>query len=182
MGKLSFPAAMPHSEILSVIKHDRLERRRWTDANKVENRKTPIYILTSNDPKSKSIELLVWSLLEVSASAGSTSSSGGSRKSTAPHASIPSRHDIFNLSQLNSTLPSGVLNVSHVLLSVALEEDQSLDLDSWIHWVNDTPEFAKYVLVEGVFRSHSTMVLLSLPVPIWDIFARRSCGFIYRLC
>lgn len=169
MAKPSFSVAMLHSEMLSVIKHDRPERRRWADVNKVESRKTPIYILTSIDPKSNSIELSVRPLPGVSVSACTTSSSGKPRKSTAPNASIPSRHDIFDLSQLNSTLPSGKLNVPHVLLSVALEEDQSLDLDSLDPLDQRHSALAKYVLVEGVFRSHSTMVLLSLPVPIWDV-------------
>jgi hypothetical protein len=167
MDKPSFSAAMLHSEILSVIKHDRPERKRWTDANKVESRKTPIYILTSNDPKSQSIELSVRPSPEVLGSAGT--SKRKPRKSTTPNASTLSRRDIFDLSQLNRNLPSGKLTVPHVLLSVALEEDQSLDLDSWARWISDNPALAKYVLVEGVFRSHSTMVLLSLPVPLWDV-------------
>jgi hypothetical protein len=50
-----------------------------------------------------------------------------------------------------------------------LEEDQSLDVDSWDRWIRDNPALAKYVLVEVVFRSHSTMVLISLPVPLWDM-------------
>jgi hypothetical protein len=35
--------------------------------------------------------------------------------------------------------------------------------------MSDIPALAKYVLVEGIFRSHSTMILVSLPVPIWDV-------------
>jgi hypothetical protein len=155
MDKPSFSAAMLHSEILSVIKHDRPERRRRTDANRVENRKTPIYILTSNDPRSMSIELSVRPSPDVTASA--------------TRSTIPSRHDAFDFSQLNRELPSGNHTVPHVLLSVALEEDQSLDVNSWCRWISDSPALAKYVLVEGVFRSHSTMVLLSLPVPVWDM-------------
>jgi hypothetical protein len=160
IDKPSFSAAMLHSEILSVIRHDRPERRRRTDANRVENRKTPIYILTSNDPKSKSIELSVRLSPDVTASAS---------RSTIPNAPLPSRQDPFDFSQLNRELPSGNLKVPHVLLSVALEEDQSLDVDSWVRWIGDSPALAKYVLVEGVFRSHSTMVLISLPVPLWDM-------------
>jgi hypothetical protein len=162
IDKPSFSAAMLHSEILSVIKHDRPERRKWTDANKVESRKTPIYILTSNDPKSKSIELSVRPLVEAG-----VSKSGKPKKSPTPNAST--RNNIFDLSKLNSKPPSGKLNVPHVLLSVALEEDQPLNPDSWVNWMSDIPALAKYVLVEGVFRSHSTMILVSLPVPIWDV-------------
>jgi hypothetical protein len=95
------------------------------------------------------------------------SKSGKPKKSPTPNAST--RNNIFDLSKLNSKLPSGKLDVPHVLLSVALEEDQSLDPDSWVNWMSDLPALAKYVLVEGVFRSHSTMILVSLPVPIWDV-------------
>lgn len=163
-AKPSFSVAMLHSEILSVIKHDRPERRREND-RKVETRKTPIHIHTSKDPKSKSIEI---SVLSFPAPAGlrSTNATGST---TISNPSIPPRTGIFDLSQLHSKLPSNNFKVPHVLLSVALEEDQSLDLNSWVRWIGDNPALAKYVLVEGVFRSHSTMLLLSLPVPVWDL-------------
>lgn len=157
--KPSFSAAMLHAEILSVIKHDRPERRRRTDANRVENRKTPIYILTSNDSRSNSIELSVRPSPDVTAA----------RRSTLPNAPWPNTQDTFGFPQLNRDSPSGNLMVPHVLLSVALDKDQSLDVDSWVRWISDNPALAKYVLVEGVFRSHSTIVIISLPVPIWDM-------------
>ena len=56
-----------------------------------------------------------------------------------------------------------------VLIAVALEEDQSLQLDTWVEWLRDIPAIAKYARVEGIYESYSSLMLLSLPVNIWDL-------------
>ncbi|PMD39039.1 hypothetical protein L207DRAFT_50525 [Hyaloscypha variabilis F] len=162
----SFSAAMLHSEILSVIKYDRPERR--AGARTVEHRKTPIYILSTKDPRSRSIQLS--SRLRLASrvrNSASTASTTLTPNSAVPRA--PPRTDIFDTSQLHSRVPTDEFTVPHVLLSVALEGNLSLDPESWARWIRDLPALAKYVVVEGVFRSHSTMVLVSLPVPIWNV-------------
>jgi hypothetical protein len=55
------------------------------------------------------------------------------------------------------------------MISLALEDDQSLDLSAWEQWLASFPALAKYVKVQGVFKSHSTLLLLSLPVMVWDL-------------
>lgn len=57
----------------------------------------------------------------------------------------------------------------HVMISLALEEDQRLDINAWEQWLGAFPALAKYVKVQGVFKSHSTMLLVSMPVMIWDL-------------
>jgi hypothetical protein len=57
----------------------------------------------------------------------------------------------------------------HVMISLALEEDQRLDINAWEQWLNAFPAMAKYVKIQGVFKSHSTLVLVSMPVMIWDL-------------
>ncbi|KAN0110375.1 hypothetical protein V8E51_006762 [Hyaloscypha variabilis] len=147
----SFSAAMLHSEILSVIKYDRPERR--AGARTVEHRKTPIYILSTKDPRSRSIQLS--SRLRLASRVRNSAS-------TASTTLTPN-------SALHSRVLTDEFTVPHVLLSVALEGNLSLDPESWARWIRDLPALAKYVVVEGVFRSHSTMVLVSLPVPIWNV-------------
>jgi hypothetical protein len=50
-----------------------------------------------------------------------------------------------------------------------LEEDQVLDLDGFQNWMRLFPALAKYAKIEGVYRSHSTLVLVSVPVIIWNL-------------
>ncbi|KAK8088654.1 hypothetical protein PG997_003615 [Apiospora hydei] len=60
-------------------------------------------------------------------------------------------------------------DVPHVMISLALEDNQSLDINAWESWLAAFPAIAKYVKVQGVFKSHSTLMLLSLPVMVWDL-------------
>jgi hypothetical protein len=67
----------------------------------------------------------------------------------------------------------------HVLISLALEDDQRLDLNDWETWLAAFPAIAKYVKVQGVFKSHSTLLLLSLPVMVWDFLPDDpACSFV----
>lgn len=70
---------------------------------------------------------------------------------------------------LHRTLKSGELQIPHVLISVALEEDQTLDVEAWYAWLREIPPLAAYAVVEGVYKSHSTMLLISIPLLLWDI-------------
>lgn len=67
----------------------------------------------------------------------------------------------------------------HVMISLALEEDQRLDLNAWEQWLASFPALAKYVKVQGVFKSHSTLLLLSMPVSLWDLLPEdQACSFV----
>jgi hypothetical protein len=67
----------------------------------------------------------------------------------------------------------------HVLISLALEDDQRLDLNDWETWLAAFPSIAKYVKVQGVFKSHSNLLLLSLPVMVWDFLPNDpACSFV----
>lgn len=57
----------------------------------------------------------------------------------------------------------------HVMISLALEDDQRLDINAWDQWLAAFPAMAKYVKVQGVFKSHSTLLLVSMPVTVWDL-------------
>lgn len=57
----------------------------------------------------------------------------------------------------------------HVMISLALEDDQRLDINAWEQWLSAFPAMAKYVKVQGVFKSHSNLLLLSVPVMIWNL-------------
>lgn len=69
-----------------------------------------------------------------------------------------------------SAIPNGDLTVPHVLISVALEEEQAdLNIDSCRRCLTGFPALVKYAKVHGVFRSYSTVLLLSLLVVIWNM-------------
>jgi hypothetical protein len=69
--------------------------------------------------------------------------------------------------------------IPHVLISIAIEEDQSLDFEQCRRWLQQFPALATYAKVQGVYRSNSTLLLLSLPVVIWDWLPDdNACAFI----
>jgi hypothetical protein len=76
--------------------------------------------------------------------------------------------------------PDGELTVPHVIISVALEEDQAaLNVDSCRLWLSRFPGLVKYAKVHGVFKSDSTLLLLSLPIAIWNMLpGNPACSFI----
>ena len=56
-----------------------------------------------------------------------------------------------------------------VLITLALEDDQRLATSGWAKWLQSAPGLIKYGHVQGIFKSNSILVLLSLPVAIWDL-------------
>jgi hypothetical protein len=81
---------------------------------------------------------------------------------------------------LMSTKPTGNLMVPHVLISVAVEESrENLDVESWRRWLTGIPALVKYATIQGVYKSYSTLLILSLPVMIWDMLpGYPACRFI----
>src|ERR1700733_1994012 len=60
-------------------------------------------------------------------------------------------------------------DVPRVIISLALEECQVLNSESCKKWLSSCPVLIKYASVEAVYKSFSTLVLLSIPVLIWDL-------------
>jgi hypothetical protein len=163
----AFTAAMLHSEVLAAIKHQRPEKRKWADVQKIQDRKTPIYILNSSVETTLSIELAPRRTLNGRAS------SNFSRPALAPSPLNPSpifsKFDIYNPSNLSKSFKVGELKIPHVLISVAIEEDRTINVDAWYQEIRDIPALAKYAVVEGIYRSYSTTILMSIPLLIWDM-------------
>ncbi|KAH8766234.1 hypothetical protein BGZ57DRAFT_798548 [Hyaloscypha finlandica] len=173
-----FSAAMLHCEVLSILKQPRPRRNR-------EISKTPVYIVSTSNPKTCSIELgrrpALTSLVgETTQAIDSTSSQNQPQASSSMETdaadseggvvhSIADNDPKFDLSSLLATLPDKTFVIPHVIMSVALEEDQVLDLDGFQNWMRLFPALAKYAKIEGVYRSHSTLVLVSVPVIIWNL-------------
>ncbi|KAH8661280.1 hypothetical protein BGZ61DRAFT_149318 [Ilyonectria robusta] len=167
-----FSAAMLHSEILTRLKH---APPRWSSQGTlVESRKTPAYIVSPPDPHTASITLgrLVD---EESCSSASFRAIPGSIPETLSQR-VQGDSYVSSESRLEALLAmdeKGQRKAPHVLLTVALEEDQILDAASCARWLKQFPLLAKFVSVEGVYRSYSTLLLLSVPVVLWDLVPDR---------
>jgi hypothetical protein len=57
-----------------------------------------------------------------------------------------------------------------MLIAITLDEDQPLPhIEACRNWICSFPGLAKYVKVEGVFTSYSTVLILSIPIVIWNM-------------
>ncbi|KAM0562583.1 hypothetical protein ACHAPJ_002273 [Fusarium lateritium] len=155
----AFSAAMLHAEVLARLKHP---RPITINGKYFEARSTPVHFMMTSNHKAPSIEMSRMSrgdnlpspeLLPMPAMAHET----GRAADSAP----VSRND-YMFTEPNEDTP-------HVMISLALEDDQRLDVNAWEQWLGAFPAMAKYVKVQGVFKSHSTMLLVSMPVSIWDL-------------
>lgn len=160
----TYSVAMLHAEILARLKHPRPERR---NGGRFEVRTTPVHFMMTANHKAPSIELCRVSDDPLPISPPSLSTSGRSSL-------IESRN---GTDEIMGSEPNE--NVPHVMISLALEGEQNLNVDDWEHWLSTIPALAKYVKVQGVFKSHSTLILASMPVMIWDMLPdHRACNFI----
>lgn len=166
-----FTAAMLHSEILSRLKHKRPER---VGSQRIERRRTPIYIVTTADIKACSIQLsklIIPSVSELGVVLdGAPKIEGGNASSPKPSKDVQGLADVE---------PGRTLETPHVLISVALEENQILDGEACGQWLSTFPALAKFAKVQSVFKSYSTLLLVSLPVMVWDLLPENSaCSFV----
>ncbi|KAJ3529242.1 hypothetical protein NM208_g9853 [Fusarium decemcellulare] len=167
-SQLPFSAAMLHSEILTRLKH--AQPHRSSQGTLVESRKTPAYIVSTPDPHTASITLgrmFEEECYSLSSSQAAPGSIPGNLSEKVQADSYVSSED--RIQTLLVTNDKGQRAAPHVLLTVALEEDQVLDTASCARWLKQFPLLAKHVSVEAVYRSYSTLLLLSVPVVLWDL-------------
>lgn len=170
----SFSAAMLHTEILFILKQKRPERgmdgRRW------ESCSTPVHWVCTGDPKAAGIEI---ASLRISNVVGKIVDEVQPRSTTYVDA-MELDDDISLQNPLTATRPNGDYQIPHVLISIALEEDQeTLDALSCRRWLLNFPAIVKFATVEGVYRGFSTLITLSLPVMVWDLLPDHpACSFI----
>ncbi|KAH7407907.1 hypothetical protein BKA64DRAFT_706308 [Cadophora sp. MPI-SDFR-AT-0126] len=184
----SFTAAMLHCEILNRLRHEKPERRR--NIKNFECRRTPVHILSTIDARAGSVEICCRSnpehVTEIPTGEGKESNqepidteSAMDIDSTGPGSSKEQPVDLYTPNFVNTILKTGETALPHVLISMALEEEQLLDLEQCRKWLQQFPALAKIAKVEGVYRSNSTLMILSLPVPVWDWLPDdMACSFI----
>ncbi|KAM5345466.1 hypothetical protein ACJ41O_011328 [Fusarium nematophilum] len=156
----AFSAAMLHAEVLARLKHP---RPITINGKYFEARSTPVHFMMTSNHKAPSIEMSRMSRGDnlPSPELLSMSAMGYETGRAAPDSAPVARND-YMFTEPNEDTP-------HVMISLALEDDQRLDINAWEQWLSAFPAMAKYVKVQGIFKSHSTMLLVSMPVSIWDL-------------
>jgi hypothetical protein len=170
-SQLPFSAAMLHSEILTRLKHAPPDRS--SQGVLIESRRTPTYIVSTSNARASSITL---GRMPVEEEHGSVSSSRAIpdpslRDFTERMQSDNCFSTEDRIQALLATDTKGQRVAPHVLLTVALEEDQVFDAASCARWLKQFPLLATHVSVEAVYRSYSTLLILSVPVVIWDLLS-----------
>jgi CubicO group peptidase (beta-lactamase class C family) len=175
INRRPFSASCLHAEILSQLKLK--ENKKGREGAKLEWCVTPIYINCTQDSKVPSIELCRRNILPLPMA--SPRESEPSPYVDAMDLDFDELHS-STLSSLSSLTLSGQYRIPHVLISVALEESQQeLDVKKTTRWLESIPLLAKWAKVEGVFRSYSTLLLLSIPVPVWNMLPDHpACSFV----
>ncbi|KAL8947718.1 MAG: hypothetical protein Q9183_007756, partial [Haloplaca sp. 2 TL-2023] len=82
--------------------------------------------------------------------------------------------DMLGLEEVSQTSISEVglppeFALPQVLISVAIKGEQMLNTTDWLDWLKNLPAVAKSVRIQGVYKSDSTLLLLILPVALWDV-------------
>ncbi len=166
--------ALLHDKVLARIKKS--WNPRYSTNGSEERRRTPIYIHLSDDTKQRCITLAPLQPLThrtISSPSPQASSSGLSDPSTSASEDVNIfGSDETSQSSLSEVWPDKTFESPKVLISVALQEDQRLNAEDWLEWLKSIPASADLVEVEGIFKSDSTLLLLTLPVALWDSIPR----------
>jgi len=164
----------------------------WVDQNgkpkyECHKRRTPVHCFLTNEAPYRSIMLAPLSSTlthEVVANIEGTSSM--ELQTPNSERTKRSRRDLGEGSSTDPTTlseSSKNINPLEVLLAVRLEDDFFLDdqegdegkkLRSWCDWLKSVPKGAKDVKIQGIYNSCSTLILLSLPVVLWDLLPRNA--------
>ncbi|OIW33820.1 hypothetical protein CONLIGDRAFT_628737 [Coniochaeta ligniaria NRRL 30616] len=165
----TFSAAMLHAEILARLKHP---RPIMINGRRFEARSTPVHFMMTSDHKAASIEFTRLIPQARRLPAPPREPSGPRIDRFGDEIIDPPSNELVIANEPNEDNP-------HVLISLALEDDQQLDLDAWEQWLAAFPALAKHCKVQGLFKSHSTTLLLSLPVMVWDLLPDDpACSFV----
>lgn len=162
--------AFLHNKVLARAKKS--WNPRYATGGTQERRKTPIHIHLADRSKQRCIELtpLPHSPELRDLLSRSLSNTQSLTQSTSPSEDIGTSNPTgSSQTSLSEVWPDPEHNSPKVLISVALEEDQFLRTEDLLDWLRSFPALAKCVRIESVYKSDSTLLLLSLPVAIWDM-------------
>ncbi|KAL8835228.1 MAG: hypothetical protein Q9170_003390 [Blastenia crenularia] len=179
LGPIS--TAFLHNKVLARTKKS-WNPRYASDALE-ERRKTPIHIHLADRSMQRCIELTPISPRplarddprSVFPAPGSTSgffNIGASDPSSSSEDVDMSDPTSSSHTSLSEVWPDPQYTLPKVLVTVALEQDQVLRADDLLDWLKSFPAVANCVHVESAYKSDSTLLLLSIPVAIWDMLPK----------
>ncbi|KAG0645504.1 hypothetical protein D0Z07_8738 [Hyphodiscus hymeniophilus] len=175
--ELPFSVGELHSRILSHLKCWAPKLARDTKRNYIENadgrllyerqpRKSPIYSILSETKPRRSIVLGRLPLHD----RGSLGVGSGSSTSV-PEAFEPSTSSTssskYSFKKRKLARKDGQ-KCAQVLISVRVDQTQ-MDQRKWIDWIREMPSDGKDVHVEGRWDSFSSLILLRMPVAVWNL-------------
>ena len=140
-----------------------------------ERRATPVYISLGRDFRQKSIPLRSFHSIHTSRGC-STASSGSTAQSKAEDTDDPQRDR--TASAIKRLL--GDDKAPKVLLAINLHGEHWQNLEhAFVDWLKDMPVLATSINIEAIFHGLSTMIILSMPIAVWDLFPEHpSCSFV----
>ena len=167
-----FSTALLHNTVLSRVKY--WKPRYGISAGDLEKRKTPIYIVLSNEKNQRSIEIAPIPVHDSDMDVGELSLRQSiSRESSASSQPVEGdespRPSQSSNSSVDEVWPDNRFRCPKVIISVALEEEQWLSTQQWEDWLRSIPALVKFANVEGIYGSDSTLLLISMPVAVWDL-------------
>ena len=172
-GDYTLSVANLHNKVLSRIKY---WKPRFGSTGEHERRKTPIYVVLANEKRKRSIELIPLQPRETPPQELAADSvpvpSPQSSNSSGPQTSVDGNVSDSSQSSLEQLWPDSDFRSPKVLISLALEEDQWLHTNDWVKWMQSVPALTKYARVDGIYKTGSTLMLLSIPVAIWDLLPK----------
>lgn len=174
-GMGPFSTSLLHNKVLSRVKY--WKPRFAPSASHREMRKTPIYIVISNETRPRSIELEPLRLRrlkddnnrDISPASSIRGSTFSSLSISVDQASTSGIASESSSSSLDDVWPDKKFDCPKVLMSIALEEEQWLSPQHWTDWIRSIPALVKYANIEGIYKSDSTMLLISVPIAIWNL-------------
>jgi hypothetical protein len=83
-------------------------------------------------------------------------------------------------SPILSLSASGEFQTPQVLIRIGLEQQQPLmDVKQCLRWLENIPILGKWATIEGVYPSYSTLLIISVPIVIWNMLPDNpACSFI----
>jgi hypothetical protein len=140
---------------------------------------TPIHWINAKDCKAVGIEICRRNVRPLPSTTSDSSSEEEQPSTFVDAMDIDFDDANSSLTPLSSVSSTGCYKVPHVLITLQLEENQSLDTGQTARWLDRLPLLAKWVKVEAVSPSYSTLIIMSVPLPIWDMLPDHpACSFI----
>ncbi|KAL8800270.1 MAG: hypothetical protein Q9182_005294 [Xanthomendoza sp. 2 TL-2023] len=139
-----------------------------------ERRRTPVHIHLADRSKQRCIELVPMRIPPASNSSpsvGSTFQAVSAVQSSASSSTLPSE-DVDISDAANEVLENLREQLPRVLISVAFEQEQILRFEDWLDWLRSCPALARCIHLESVYQSDSHLLLVSVPVALWDMLPK----------